>query len=37
MTAFGKRMKARVPFDDKGRHTIYFGVAIAADEGRDVA
>jgi putative DNA primase/helicase len=36
-TTFGKRMKARVQFNDQGRHTIYYGVGVAVDEDRDAA
>jgi putative DNA primase/helicase len=31
-TAFGKRMKTRVRYDDTGRHTIYYGVGLATDD-----
>lgn len=37
LTAFGKRMKARVPFNDSGRHTIYHGVAVDAEAERNAA
>jgi putative DNA primase/helicase len=36
-TAFGKRMKARVAFNDQGRHTIYYGIALSQEEVRRAA
>jgi hypothetical protein len=34
-TAFGKRMKERVAFNDQGRHTIYYGIGLRTDEDHD--
>lgn len=35
-TAFGKRMKLKVTFNDEGRHTIYYGIAIDEEASRHV-